>query len=195
MTAQLRRPRHRSRPVRIGNRSRRTVQRSCNGCGRRLGDVTDREIELGVVGMDLPDVRAECPTCTPNPPGLSWEIPLPWTRPPITLNQRGHPKARAKGVRAVRDRAALLAVALHIPPLHALTAELHYVPTDNRTRDPLNLTATLKALEDGLVDANLVPDDNPRYVTSVMPVIDPPERPGRLYLIVRELHPTQEGTT
>lgn len=42
-----------------------TLKRCCNGCGERLGDVTEEEIEAGVSGRPLPDVRAECMTCTP----------------------------------------------------------------------------------------------------------------------------------
>lgn len=37
-----------------------TVKRCCNGCGRPLGDVTDREVNAGIAGIRLPDVRDEC---------------------------------------------------------------------------------------------------------------------------------------
>lgn len=36
------------------------TKRCCNGCGRKLGDVTDAEIQAGVDGRQLPDVRREC---------------------------------------------------------------------------------------------------------------------------------------
>jgi len=40
-----------------------TVKRCCNGCGRRLGDVTDDEIDAAVGGLPLPDITGECPSC------------------------------------------------------------------------------------------------------------------------------------
>jgi hypothetical protein len=42
-----------------------TVKRCCNGCGEQLGDVTMIEINLGIAGEPLPDVRPECPRCRP----------------------------------------------------------------------------------------------------------------------------------
>lgn len=41
-----------------------TMKRACNGCGNSIGDVTDAEIEAGVNGEPLPDVRGECPDCS-----------------------------------------------------------------------------------------------------------------------------------
>ena len=37
-----------------------TVHRCCNGCGRNLGDATNFELDLAVLGAALPDVREEC---------------------------------------------------------------------------------------------------------------------------------------
>ncbi|MFG2306941.1 DUF4326 domain-containing protein [Actinacidiphila glaucinigra] len=43
-----------------------TMKRHCNGFGRRLGDVTTWEVLLATHwSVPLPDVRDECPTCTP----------------------------------------------------------------------------------------------------------------------------------
>jgi hypothetical protein len=39
------------------------VKRTCNGCGRQVGDVLPEEIEARFADMPLPDVRHECPTC------------------------------------------------------------------------------------------------------------------------------------
>lgn len=44
------------------------VQRACNGCGTDLRPATHEELEGCIVGIPLPDVTGECPTCTP-PPG------------------------------------------------------------------------------------------------------------------------------
>lgn len=51
------------------------VQRCCNGCGYSLGDVTMQELEYGIAGVELPDVRMECPRCRP-----SMDPPLPEMR-------------------------------------------------------------------------------------------------------------------
>lgn len=185
----LRRPRPRTKPVKIGDRTHVTVQRVCNGCDRPLGDVLQAELDAGVRGLPLPDARPECPVCTPNPPGLVWTIELPYERPPLSMNgSQGDRRARARKVRAVRQTMQALARQERIPPLARLSAELHYEPRLKRTRDPGNLMATLKPLEDGLVDANLVPDDNPFYVEPATPVIDlPTGAAGRLYVVIREL--------
>lgn len=44
------------------------MKRACNGCGTRLGDVTDQEMARAINGLPLPDVRKECPTCGPTAP-------------------------------------------------------------------------------------------------------------------------------
>lgn len=44
------------------------MKRACNGCGQRLGDVTDQEMARAINGLPLPDVRKECPTCGPTAP-------------------------------------------------------------------------------------------------------------------------------
>ncbi|BBG20717.1 hypothetical protein RVR_P1100 (plasmid) [Actinacidiphila reveromycinica] len=40
-------------------------QRRCNGCGQEIGDLTHFETHLRTAGFPLPDVRDECPACTP----------------------------------------------------------------------------------------------------------------------------------
>lgn len=43
-----------------------TMQRCCNGCGLQLGDATAVEVSAAADGWPLPDVRGECPTCSPD---------------------------------------------------------------------------------------------------------------------------------
>ncbi len=43
-----------------------TVQRSCNRCGRNLGDATEKELDACVSGAPLPDVHDEC-GCASSP--------------------------------------------------------------------------------------------------------------------------------
>lgn len=57
-----------TRELRSGRREM-TVQRACNGCGQDIGDATPAELDCAGAGIDLPDVRQECPRCsTPTPP-------------------------------------------------------------------------------------------------------------------------------
>jgi len=123
---------------------------------------------------------------------------LPYVRPPLTLNQRLHWQAKRRLVANVRAAVRVLARSARIPALQRVEVELHYVPPDHRRRDGDNLTATSKPAVDGLVDAGVVPDDDPAHVVHLMPVIDPPRvRTGnplgeRLLLIVREVPPPEQ---
>lgn len=119
----------------------------------------------------------------------TWTFDLPYRTPPLSLNgARGNPYARARTVKQVRRLAHLKALEQKIPRLHRCVIELHYAPTDRRRRDALNLVATLKPIEDGIVDAGCVPDDTAEFVQSTVPVIDDATgKVGRLYVIVREV--------
>ncbi|QDF20231.1 hypothetical protein SEA_BRAN_49 [Corynebacterium phage Bran] len=116
---------------------------------------------------------------------------LPYALPPLTANQRMHWRRKADTVRDVRYATNVLARNAKLPQgVEHVTIELHYTPRDRRRRDASNLMPTQKAVVDGLVDAGLVPDDTPDYVTETIPTIDPPQRdaPGpresRLYLTI-----------
>jgi crossover junction endodeoxyribonuclease RusA len=117
-----------------------------------------------------------------------WTFDLPMTAP-LSLNGREHWRVKAKKVAQVRKDACLSARAAHIPHCSRISVELHYAPRDMRRRDPLNLVATLKPVEDGLVDAGVVPDDTPQYVLPTMPVVDAPihGKHGRIYVVIREI--------
>jgi crossover junction endodeoxyribonuclease RusA len=66
---------------------------------------------------------------------------------------------------------------------------LIYAPRDKRRRDPLNLVASLKACEDGIVDAGVIPDDTPVYIESQMPLIDlPAGKDAHLALLVERVY-------
>lgn len=120
-----------------------------------------------------------------------WRIDLPLTVP-LSMNDREHWAVKAKRVRALRNAVRLLAQTKQIPACPHIEIRLHYTPRDARRRDSTNLVATLKACEDGIVDAGIVPDDTPQYVTSIMPIIDAPvkARHGRLYLLIRPVEET-----
>lgn len=91
-------------------------------------------------------------------------------------------------VKELRRLAWARACEAKIPPLGRVAIELHYEPRDKRRRDPFNLIATLKPLEDGIVDAGVIPDDTPQYSQPTVPVIhEPTGQLGRMYVVIREL--------
>ena len=105
----------------------------------------------------------------------TWTLELPFQRP-LSLNDRMHHMVRYRKAKPYREAACWLAKAAKIPPCERIKVVLVYTPPDRRRRDPINLTATQKVAEDGLVDAGVVPDDTPRYVQSLMPIIDLPNK-------------------
>ncbi len=113
-------------------------------------------------------------------------IVLPYTKPPLTLNQRLQHMHKARLTRLLRENVTILASRL--PKMARAEVTLHYAPADKRRRDADNLVPTSKACVDGLVRAKVLPDDSPEYLDHKMPVIDQPNAGrGRLYLLVREL--------
>jgi crossover junction endodeoxyribonuclease RusA len=100
-------------------------------------------------------------------------IRLPWTTPPLSLNERTHWARKARTTREVRQITQWLAQSHRIPPRRRIAVRLLYTPRDLRRRDADNLTPVLKAVCDGLVDAGVVPDDTPDYMLKVMPEILP----------------------
>lgn len=92
-------------------------------------------------------------------------IDLPWSRPPLSANDRMHWAKKARHVAALRAMAKVKARAQRIQPLDRAIVTLHYRPRERRTRDALNMAPTLKPLTDGLVDAGvLARGDSSEYV-------------------------------
>jgi crossover junction endodeoxyribonuclease RusA len=109
-------------------------------------------------------------------------VDLPYTKPPLSMNDRDHWFVKAKKVRAVR--LAVQRLCADLDPMPAAVLTLHYQPRDRRHRDSDNLFATVKAVADGIRDAGVIPDDDTRYLSHREPVIHPPVKgePGRLWL-------------
>ena len=122
-----------------------------------------------------PTRGGSCAVCAAN------TIRLPYTKPPLNLNDRMHWRKKAAVVKAVR--AYVGGMAIYMKPFQTVRVELHYVPRDKRRRDADNLVATLKPCLDGLVDAGVIRDDSPEYVTWTVH-IDPPSPDPHLYLLV-----------
>lgn len=122
--------------------------------------------------------------------GRTWTFDLPLTTP-LSMNDREHWRKKARQVAQLRRDVQVLVRQARVPALERIAVELHYAPRDARRRDALNLVATLKVVEDAIVDAGVVPDDTGRWVEPTMPVLDPPtgRGEGRLFVVVRELPP------
>jgi crossover junction endodeoxyribonuclease RusA len=120
--------------------------------------------------------------------GREWTLPLAFTKP-LSLNDRQHWQTKRKLTRAWRDHTRDLAVRAGIPHLARFTVVLHYVPRDNRRRDVDNVTPSLKAAVDGLVDAHVADDDDSTRYRLTSPEIHPARKgePGRMWLVVRDL--------
>lgn len=101
----------------------------------------------------------------PRDPATTWTIRLPYATPPLTLNGREHWATKSRMVRDLRAYVNLQARRQGIPKLGRVHVQLVYVPRDGRRRDSDNLVATLKPCLDGLVDAGIVEDDSPEYVS------------------------------
>lgn len=94
---------------------------------------------------------------------------FPWTRPPLSMNQRLHRMQEAKLTAEVRAAAAVAFA--RFPPVGRVEVTMTWQVADRRRRDAENPVKTLKALCDGLVDAGIVPDDTPDLMVKHMPVI------------------------
>jgi crossover junction endodeoxyribonuclease RusA len=113
-----------------------------------------------------------------------WTLVAPWPKPPLSMNQRRHWAPKARDVATCRSWAAWAARAARIPSLTHTTVELVWYVPDKRRRDEDNATETLKPLCDGLVDAGVVPDDTPQWMTKLMPRIEYRRGAGGVELLV-----------
>lgn len=118
----------------------------------------------------------------------TWAFPLPLTKP-LSMNDRQHWSAKAGAVADLRHATNIMAKAAKIPKCQRIRVTLVYEPRDQRRRDPINLAATLKPVQDGIVDAKIVPDDAPQYMESPMPIIDEPigGKHGKMWVLVERL--------
>lgn len=113
------------------------------------------------------------------------DVPLWKGKPPLTLNQRLHWSEKARRTKKIRDTVGWQAQAMRLGTATHVSVQLHYNTGDRRRRDSDNLVATLKPCVDGLVDAGLVPDDDPAHVTTIMPEIHNGLGPRRLWITIR----------
>ncbi|WP_435110120.1 hypothetical protein [Nocardiopsis synnemataformans] len=108
--------------------------------------------------------------------------------PYLNSNQRLHWATKARKTKAIRDTAAWATRALRQAPMAAveITAIVH--PKTNRRFDPHNLQPTVKAAIDGIVDAQLIADDDSSRLVSVAFRAGEKDPAGtRIDLIVKEV--------
>lgn len=114
---------------------------------------------------------------------LTIPAPAPW----VSANRRGHWAKTSRHMRAWRDAAHLHARALTPMPVYTepvvITAVVHR--TTRRIADPANLLGgSVKAAIDGLVDAGVLPGDDPRYVAETRIRAGEVREPAQLVLHV-----------
>jgi len=108
--------------------------------------------------------------------------------PYLNSNQRLHWATKARRTKAIRDAAALITRNLRQAPMDAveITAVVH--PKTARRFDPHNLQPTVKAAIDGIVDAQLIADDDSSRLVSVAFKAGEKDPTGtRIDLIVKEV--------
>lgn len=115
-------------------------------------------------------------------PELGWLIHLPYEKNPIPANKasgKSHWSHTAKAVGAVRETAFLLA-RRHLTPQPKIRVRLDWEVLTRTVRDEDNLVPCMKALVDGIRSAGIIPDDDRRYCSRVMPEIHyAPKSPTR----------------
>lgn len=116
-------------------------------------------------------------------------IDLPWSKPPLNMNDRRNRWEHARVVKSVRAAGAWLSRGAGLGSYERVRIQLHYRPATRRGRDNENLVATQKPLIDGLRDASVIRDDTDEFVERVMPEIHAPIKgePGRMWLVVEIL--------
>lgn len=104
-----------------------------------------------------------------DPERTEWLLDFPWAQNPVPMNgSRGGHYTHAKKVKLARTIAYRSATFAGIPPLKHCRVQLTWYVTTAGRRDPNNLATLLKALQDGIVDAGVVPDDTPDLMDTVM---------------------------
>lgn len=122
----------------------------------------------------------------------TWTIVLPYSKPPLTLNDRRAWQAKWRADQAVKTTVGLMLRPHRIPPLTRCSVQLEYQPRDDRRRDTDNLLGTGKVIYDSIVQAGIVPDDTPQYMTKPEPRILPKgpafnDQGHRLRLVIEEI--------
>jgi len=100
----------------------------------------------------------------PLPPAV-----LSPNRPPGSIGGRMKKAAAAKRLRGLA-RTAALEEGIESAPWESATLQAVFYHKQKRRRDGTNYNASLKAAQDGIVDAGLIVDDDADHLTTLPPV-------------------------
>ncbi|MFT4288154.1 hypothetical protein [Nocardioides sp.] len=118
----------------------------------------------------------------------SYFVPLPWSTPPLSQNDRGGWQGRHDAIADTIHEARWVIRAAKLPRIDRAEVTIHYWIPDNRRRDGDNLAPTLKACLDALVQEHVLTDDSWRHVPysghAMHPPTPTPPHGGRLVLEV-----------
>ena len=110
-------------------------------------------------------------------------VPLPWTKPPLSQNDRQHHHVKAKLVSAALGEARQAIRTRGLPPVAGANVTLHYRVADKRRRDADNLAVVLKVCLDALVAEGVLPDDSWVHCPHAGMTIHPPNgEPASMWL-------------
>ena len=105
----------------------------------------------------------------------TYVVPLPWKKPPMSLNDRGGWRVKYEANKEVIDAAWFAIRAARLPRVVGAVVTLHWRAPDRRRQDTDNMAATLKPCMDALVDEGFIPDDSWVCVPRSGQVIHPPD--------------------
>jgi crossover junction endodeoxyribonuclease RusA len=114
----------------------------------------------------------------------TWTLLADWDKPLTSLNDRLHWAVVKQATLRCKAWAQDGATAQLIPPLSHCIVEMVWVVPDRRVRDEENPILDFKAACDGLVNAGVVPDDKPGYMTKLMPRIEYIKGEKRVFLLI-----------
>lgn len=121
-------------------------------------------------------------------------INLPWQRPPLTGNDRGHTRFRSPLVAQTLCEARRAVFEADLQPIVGAVVKLHWrIPTRHR-RDSDNLGPTLKECLDALVLEKVLPDDSWVHVPSSGCEIHPPNgEPAAMWIELTDVTEYEES--
>lgn len=119
-------------------------------------------------------------------------IHVPLATNPLNLNKMRSMHWATKGQLTKQWRTFAGLSAKRFPHCEAVSVTLTWFVTDNRVRDDTNLWGLFKPLADGIVDAGVVEDDSPKFMTSDCKIVRAPAgtRTAYMELTIKE-RPTE----
>ena len=116
---------------------------------------------------------------------MRWELNLPYTRPPLSLNGRMHWAVANGRKKELQDAVGWLLKFHKVPAMDHAWIWLDWQPAVKRPRDSDNPEPTRKAAIDQVVRSGLLEDDTPEFVTRPENVIRPAVKgKARLLLVI-----------